>query len=126
MGATARNALLIKRMYEDWAEADGCRVLVDRLWPRGFSKEKARLDVWAKDIAPSSELRKDFHHEEQRFDAFVKAYRQELDTNPAAPDFLSMVRQTLERKPVTLLYSAKNTTLNQAVVLREWLLEQLT
>jgi uncharacterized protein YeaO (DUF488 family) len=112
----------IKRIYEDPADDDGCRVLVDRLWPRGVSKEAARLDLWFKEIAPSTELRKEFRHKEDNFEAFTHAYRAELDESEAVDRALELVR---EHGTVTLLFGAKETRMNQAVVLREYLAERL-
>lgn len=110
--------MLIKRLYEDAAQHDGYRVLIDRLWPRGVSKEKARLGEWLKDVAPSSELRRWFHHEPERFDEFATRYRAELETNPA----VGVLRQLIAKHPrVTLLYGARDVEHNQAVVLRDYL-----
>ena len=75
----------VGRVYDDPSSADGFRVLVDRLWPRGLSKERAALDLWAKEVAPSTELRKAFHHADMPWDVFAAAYRAELAENPAVP-----------------------------------------
>lgn len=112
----------IKRIYEEPADDDGYRVLVDRLWPRGVSKEAARLDLWFKEIAPSAELRKEFRHKEENFEAFTHAYRAELDESEAVDRALELVR---EHGTMTLLFGAKETRMNQAVVLREYLAERL-
>lgn len=106
-----------KRVYEKSAKTDGLRVLVDRLWPRGLTKEKAHVDLWMKDIAPSDELRKWFHHEEQNWNEFVKRYKAELNKRK---DLLSELKKlTDDHDTVTLLYGSKDEKQNQAVVLAE-------
>ncbi len=96
---------------------DGYRVLVDRIWPRGVSKERAKLDEWLKEVAPSTQLRTWFHHEEPKWAEFRTRYRAELDGNPA----VGQLRSILESHDVvTLLYSARSETENQAVVLAEY------
>lgn len=111
----------IKRIYEKAEPADGLRVLVDRLWPRGVSKEKAALADWMKEVAPSDELRHWFGHEEARWDEFKSRYMQELgEQKQAVDELVSMARQNR----LTLLYAAKNEQQNNAVVLKE-LIEQL-
>ena len=114
-------ALKIKRVYDAHAEDDGMRVLVDRLWPRGIKKEKACLDLWAKEITPTPELRKWFGHKEENFEEFRLAYRTELDGNAQAQDFASKVKAELEKRNVTMLYAAKSPTCNHAVILKGWL-----
>ena len=108
----------IKRVYLDAANRDGHRILVDRLWPRGISKEKARLDDWNKDIAPSSKLRTWFDHKEERFHEFKEKYKSELSQHK---DALKEIADIAKRKQVTLLYGAKNEEYNQAIVLKEYL-----
>lgn len=108
----------IKRVYEPASADDGCRVLVDRLWPRGVSKEKAALDKWLKDVAPSDELRRWFGHQPERFEAFKRRYLAELAANPAVSQLRQLIR---EHGHVTLLYGARDPHLNQAVVLAEYL-----
>lgn len=108
----------IKRVYEKPAAADGKRILVDRLWPRGLSKQEAKIDVWLKDIAPSSELRKWFGHDPQKWAEFQKRYRTELDANAEAVDELERVVSG----SATLLYAAKDTEHNNAAVLKQYLL----
>lgn len=108
--------LKIKRIYEDPSEEDGYRILVDRIWPRGVSKEEAKLDDWKKDIAPSGKLRKWFNHDPDKFGEFAKRYRDELDNQKEA---LTEIREQAKSKMVTLLYGAKDTEHNQAVVLQE-------
>lgn len=112
--------LVIKRIYEKAEPGDGYRILVDRIWPRGISKEEARLDHWARDIAPSNRLRKEFGHDPAKMDEFQEQYLVELDQNPAASEFLQMVSDILRHARVTLLYSAKDPKYNQAVVLKDW------
>ncbi|MEQ8200621.1 MAG: DUF488 domain-containing protein [Syntrophomonadaceae bacterium] len=112
--------LMIKRIYEPAEPGDGFRILVDRLWPRGISKEKARLDHWARDIAPSDAVRKAFGHDPAKMEQFRQQYLAELNQNPAAAEYLQMVAETLGRGQVTLLYSAKSEKYNQAVVLKDW------
>jgi uncharacterized protein YeaO (DUF488 family) len=110
--------LLIKRVYADPVPDDGFRVLVDRLWPRGLSKDRAKVDLWLKEVAPSTELRTWFHHDRGLFDEFVLRYRAELEQNPAVGE----LREILAEHPVvTLLYGAKDDQDNQAVVLRDYL-----
>ena len=114
----------IKRIY-DLAEAhDGKRILVDRLWPRGISKERARLDDWLKDIAPSQQLRVWFGHKPDRFNEFVKRYRLELDTDPEKQSAVLQLIEITKKNNVTLLYGAKDTSINQAVVLKDYLQEK--
>lgn len=112
----AAPSIHIKRVYDDAAPADGFRVLVDRLWPRGVSRDRARLDAWARDIAPSTALRKWYKHDPERWDEFKRRYRAELAGNPG----LDELRELLRGQPVvTLLYGARTGELNHAVVLRE-------
>ena len=109
--------IVIKRVYDPPEKSDGFRVLVDRLWPRGLTKEKAALDLWAKDIAPSTELREEFNHQPEKFAEFKKRYRLELSKNPA----LAMFRKELKRPKVTLLFGARDPRINHAAVLAEYL-----
>ncbi|MBC9913946.1 DUF488 domain-containing protein [Chitinophaga varians] len=106
----------IKRVYEDFSESDGYRILVDRLWPRGLSKDKAHVDEWLKEIAPSEALRKWFHHEDGKFAEFRTRYLAELKEKK---DLLEDVRQRAKHHRVTLLYGAKDTVHNQAQILLE-------
>lgn len=108
----------IKRVYEEPAPTDGYRVLVDRLWPRGVSKDRAKLDLWLKEVAPSSELREWFGHVPERFTEFSKKYEAELTNNPAAAQLKTIVK---EHDDVTLLYSAHDPVNNQAQVLLKYL-----
>ncbi|GAA2039421.1 DUF488 domain-containing protein [Agromyces tropicus] len=115
-------AIAIKRVYDAPAASDGYRVLVDRLWPRGISKERAELDEWAKDAAPSPSLRTEWHHADaDRFDEFAARYRGELDENPAAHALLEAAGR---HERVTLLFGAKDEQRNHAAVLRDWLGER--
>ena len=108
----------IKRVYEQAADEDGIRILVDRLWPRGVSKERAALSGWLKDVAPSSDLRRWWHHDPDRFEDFARRYRTELDDNPALGDLLSIVR---EHDRTTLVYAAKDPAVNHALILRDYI-----
>lgn len=105
----------VKRIYDAVEATDGYRVLVDRLWPRGVAKAKAELDEWAKEAAPSSELRHWFDHRAERFPEFAERYRAELQGNSV----VEAIRRRGELGTVTLLYSAHDTEFNQAVVLRD-------
>ena len=109
--------LAIKRVYDPPATEDGYRVLVDRLWPRGLTKAAARLDLWAKDLAPSPDLRKEFNHRPERFAEFRHHYLSELSRNPAVTAF----RTELKRPKVTLLYGAHDRANNHALVLKDFL-----
>jgi uncharacterized protein YeaO (DUF488 family) len=113
-----RYPISIKRAYEQRAAVDGCRVLVDRLWPRGLTREKAKIDLWLKDIAPSSELRVWFGHAPARFAEFGRRYRAELKRSPeAVAQVVAIARETA----VTLIYAAKDPTCNHALVLQAFL-----
>ena len=108
----------IKRVYEDASESDGFRVLVDRLWPRGMSKERLHPDLWAKGLAPSSEARKEFAHKAENFQSFRTRYLMELDQSDEAA---ALAAELLSHGVVTLLYAAKDPEVNHAVILRDWL-----
>jgi uncharacterized protein YeaO (DUF488 family) len=111
--------LKVKRIYEAPAPADGYRVLVDRLWPRGLAKKTAHVDIWMKEIAPSHALRKWFGHDPERWAEFQRRYRAELR---AMPQLLAQVKQLLkEHGTVTLLFGARDERRNQAVALRAFL-----
>jgi uncharacterized protein YeaO (DUF488 family) len=108
----------IKRVYEEAADEDGKRILVDRLWPRGLTKAKAKVDLWLKDISPSTELRKWFAHEPSRWEEFKRRYRAELKKkNKQVAD----LKQLTKTATVTLVYGAKDEQHNGAVVLKEFL-----
>ena len=104
-----------KRVYEKPAKEDGFRILVDRLWPRGLTKERASVDLWMKEIAPSDELRKWFHHEDRNWSEFVKRYKTELTKKKELLGELK--KQESEHGRVTLLFGSKDEKQNQAVVL---------
>jgi uncharacterized protein YeaO (DUF488 family) len=109
--------LQIKRIYDPADKADGTRVLVDRIWPRGMTKERAAVDLWLKDIAPSPALRKWFGHDPKRWLQFQSRYRAELDRNTAVGQLLDLVM----KGKVTLLYAAHDVSHNHAVVLIEYM-----
>jgi uncharacterized protein YeaO (DUF488 family) len=121
-GATMNMNMKLKRVYEHPDTGDGTRVLVDRLWPRGLTKEKARVDLWLKEIAPSAELRKWFAHDPAKWTEFKQRYRAELKDKTAQ---VGELRAVLKKGPVTLLYGAKDEEHNDAVVLLEELRRQL-
>ncbi|MDA7978040.1 MAG: DUF488 family protein [Pirellulales bacterium] len=104
----------IKRVYDAPAATDGLRILVDRLWPRGLTKKQAAIDVWAKELAPSAELRKWFGHDDERFDEFTQRYGLELDRVTTE---VTRLLATIGDGPATLLYSARNDDCNNAIVL---------
>ena len=108
----------LKRAYEPQAPSDGTRILVDRLWPRGIAKAKARVDLWLKDIAPSDALRKRVHGHPEDWDAFRTAYAAELKQADAA---VKMLRGHVRKGTVTLLYAARDEEHNNAVALKQWL-----
>jgi uncharacterized protein YeaO (DUF488 family) len=111
-------AFVMKRVYEPAEASDGYRVLVDRLWPRGVSKERARLDQWLKEIAPSADLRTEWHHNPERHDEFTARYVSELDANPVTGELLALGG---DHDRVTLLYSSHNPSVNHVAVLLDWL-----
>ena len=115
-----RAAVKVKRVYEAADDEDGQRILVDRLWPRGITKDKARIDLWLKDIAPSHALRKRFHGKPEDWDAFRAAYAAELKGDDAQAAFKEL-RSRLRKGPVTLLYAARDERHNNAVALKAWL-----
>jgi len=108
----------LKRAYEMASDDDGERILVDRLWPRGLSKEKAGIDLWLKEVAPSTELRKWFRHDPEKWKGFQSRYRAELRHNKAAVEVL---REHAKNGPITLIYAARDQEHNEAVVLKELL-----
>lgn len=112
-------SVAIKRVYEAASRADGARVLVDRLWPRGLTKERAAVDEWLRDLAPSNELRQWFHARPDHWDGFRKKYLKELK-QPEAEDALRELYQlSRKRRRLTLLFASKNETRNNALVLKE-------
>lgn len=117
---SAASHLHLKRVYDPPAPEDGRRILVDRLWPRGLTHEKAALDDWQKDLAPSDELRRWFGHDPAKWAEFRARYLKELEAHGPA---LEALRHTVETGVVTLLYGARDTEHNEAVVLRDRLLD---
>lgn len=111
----------VKRVYEAPSPDDGMRVLVDRLWPRGLARDKAHIDLWLKELAPSTELRKWFNHEPAKWDEFQRRYLQELQQQPTA---LTHAVEALGAGPVTLLFAAREERFNDAVALRAFLLSR--
>ena len=111
----------LKRAYEEPSSDDGVRILIDRLWPRGISKKGAALDLWMKEIAPSDELRKWFHHEPDRWSEFQQRYRSEVDANQP---LLDQLRSMARKGPITLVYSARNEEQNNATALKDFILER--
>nr|WP_235807672.1 DUF488 family protein [Limosilactobacillus secaliphilus] len=118
-------AIKLERIYTKPADLDGYRILVDRLWPRGISKVNAHLDLWLKEVGPSTELRKWFNHDADKFPEFQKRYLQELKTNEAYSQLLSTVKEQLTKGNVILLYGAKDPEHNQAVILQKQLTKDL-
>jgi uncharacterized protein YeaO (DUF488 family) len=107
-------AIRIKRIYEPYSPSDGYRVLVDRLWPRGIAKSSAHVDLWLKEVAPSTTLRQWFDHDESKWDQFLSRYQNELKGSMAIQQLIALRGQ---HKTITLLFSAKNEKYNQAVAL---------
>jgi len=112
----------IKRIYDDPDINDGVRILVDRLWPRGIRKTEAQIDFWLKDIAPSSNLREFFAHDNEKWAEFKQRYIEELKNKK---DLLDVITKEVNKSNITLLYSTKNKEYNNAVVLKEYLTELL-
>jgi len=110
--------LQLKRVYEPPAESDGIRILVDRLWPRGLSKAEAGIDYWAREVAPTNGLRLWYKHEQEKWPEFQRKYVTELQNNPEA--VLELIAK-IRNENATLLFSSKETSLNNAVVLKEYL-----
>lgn len=109
--------IMLKRAYELPAKHDGQRILVDRLWPRGLARVKAKIDLWLKEVAPSTELRRWFGHDPEKWTEFKKRYRAELKNNPAWPELQAFARQG----NLTLVYAARDQLHNEAVVLKQLL-----
>ncbi|QKJ30404.1 DUF488 domain-containing protein [Mucilaginibacter mali] len=108
----------IKRIYEPFAKSDGFRILIDRLWPRGIKKEGTHIDKWMKDIAPSTQLRKWFDHDPEKWDEFRMKYHHELNESDAMKEMAAIIN---EQATATLLYGAKEEKYNHAIVLQELL-----
>jgi len=116
---TTKVMIKIKRIYEDYSETDGYRVLIDRLWPRGISKERAKIDLWIKEIAPSNDLRKWYINNSEKNEQFQKKYMRELNENSTA---LNKVKKMInEQKTVTFLYASKDSNPPHAIVLQQML-----
>lgn len=113
--------IALKRAYDEPTESDGTRVLVDRLWPRGLSKERAHIDLWLKEIAPSTELRKWYGHDPDKFEEFRRRYESELATGPAQTA-VNKLRALAEQGKTTLIFSAHDASLSDAAVLRDYLM----
>jgi uncharacterized protein YeaO (DUF488 family) len=111
----------MKRVYEEAEKSDGRRVLVDRVWPRGVSKEKAQVDEWMKEVAPSPDLRKWFGHKPERFEEFKKRYEKELEESSERQEAVSKLQDWSEQGTVTLVYAAKDQKHNHVVVLRDFI-----
>ena len=109
---------MVKRVYDEPAAADGRRILVDRLWPRGLSKAAARLDYWARDVAPSNALRRWYQHDAKKWAEFRRRYFAELDKAPGA---VAELKSRAGRGPATLLFGSKEERLNNAAALKEYL-----
>jgi uncharacterized protein YeaO (DUF488 family) len=114
----SKHTIQLKRVYEEPSEEDGQRVLVDRVWPRGIKKEKAALDLWLKEIAPSTALRKWFGHDPEKWSEFQRRYRAELDK---MTDTLEPLKEAIRKGKVTLVYAAHDTEHNNAVALKAYL-----
>ncbi|WP_137596669.1 DUF488 domain-containing protein [Paucilactobacillus kaifaensis] len=115
----------IERIYTKPIDTDGYRILVDRLWPRGISKANAQLDLWLKEVGPSTELRKWFNHDTEKYPEFKQRYIAELQQNDSYPQLEQTVAKQLKTTNVILLFGAKDTEHNQAVVLKECLEGQI-
>jgi uncharacterized protein YeaO (DUF488 family) len=112
-------SLEIKRVYDPPDQIDGCRILVDRMWPRGLSKEKAEIDLWLRDIAPGNELRRWFSHDPEKWPEFREQYFEELKEKK---ELIDLIRRKTTEGAVTLVYAAKDEKYNNAVCLREFIL----
>lgn len=111
----------VKRIYADYEKSDGFRILVDRIWPRGIKKVDAHIDLWLKEIAPSTDLRKWFHHDPLKFEEFKKRYLAELQAEPNKNVVKKLLNLIEEKDSVTLLYGAKDPSHNQAIILASYL-----
>lgn len=114
-------SIVLKRVYEEESEIGGYRILVDRVWPRGISKQRANLDKWLKELAPSTSLRKWFNHDPDKFNAFSQAYKEELEQNEQQRSMLQDLRELSKNRSVVLLYGSKDKQYNHAVVLKDLL-----
>lgn len=111
----------IKRAYAAPEASDGYRILVDRIWPRGISKEKAQLDLWLKEIGPSKELRQSLHTNQLSFAAFTERYKEELKLGETAAAWQQLQQISQEHQTITLVYGSKDVAHNQALLLKQWL-----
>ncbi len=116
--------IITKRIYDAPEKSDGYRILVDRLWPRGISKDSAHIDEWLKELAPSDALRKWFHHDSERWQEFQKRYTTELNS-PALQEILQRLGAMAKKKKVTLLFGAKDIEHNNAVLLASFIKKTL-
>lgn len=114
--------IAVKRIYEKAEEADGLRFFVERLWPRGIKKEELIMDEWIKELSPSPELRKWYHHDLAKWEVFQRRYRDELDEKP---EIWGRLIQAAKKEKITLLYAARDTEHNSALVLQSYLLEHM-
>jgi uncharacterized protein YeaO (DUF488 family) len=117
---TNKSEVRVRRIYDEPTRGDGTRVLVDRVWPRGLSKEKARIDKWCKEVAPSTELRRWYGHEPERFAEFSRRYRAELD-DPERATALAHLRRLAEAQTMTVLTATKDIAISQAAVIADLL-----
>ncbi|WP_125607745.1 DUF488 domain-containing protein [Lapidilactobacillus bayanensis] len=117
-------SVTIERIYGSTVKENTYRILIDRLWPRGISKEKAQLNLWAKEIAPTNELRKWFGHDPAKFAEFKQRYLAELVANPQTAEFIDLLQKQNQKSDIVLLYGAKDQQDNQAQVLISYLAEQ--
>jgi uncharacterized protein YeaO (DUF488 family) len=118
LGLKVTTVVHLKRVYEAPSKKDGLRVLVERLWPRGLTKDRAAVDLWLKDVAPSPELRKWFGHDPDRWDQFQERYRKELQTNK---DAVHLLQEKSKKGTVTLVFAARDEEHNGAVVLKKFM-----
>ncbi|MEC3608734.1 DUF488 family protein [Bacillus glycinifermentans] len=113
--------IVLQRIYNEHPRLEGRRILIDRVWPRGISKEDARLDEWMKEIAPSPSLRKWFQHDPEKFEQFKEAYQEEIRQDAEKQTKLKELRDMMKNERVVLLYGAKDEIHNHAIVLKEML-----
>ncbi len=113
--------ILFKRIYDPVESSDGCRILIDRLWPRGITKEKAKIDEWPKAITPTNELRKAYHGEQIDYDEFSKKYEDELENNDDVPKFLEYAENCIKDKNVTLVSSVKDIEASHVPILKKYI-----
>ena len=116
-----RVEIKLKRIYDESDQEDGIRILIDRLWPRGITKEEAKLDYWLKDLAPSNNLRKWFNHDPSKFEEFTKRYKEELKTGEQLKAFMELkeIISTNNDQRITLLFAAKDKDNNNAQVIKQ-------